>query len=299
MPTNDASPIILIHGIARFDWLHEGYRKLFPQTDGHPKDRSHYFRNVGTHLKHHGYETFHASLSYAKSSEQRARELGEQIAQIRQQTGARQVHLIAHSMGGIDARRLIITRPNLASSIASLTTIGTPHLGTSLADWGLERGGNHVITAASPILDLSGFKDLTRAACKEFNRAAEIVEASNSVRYRVCASHATRKDTLLPLRHAWDIIFENEGDNDGLVSVTSQLWTKELCGQDGLVKRVEQIPFPFAADHFNQTGWWDPSKRNRQKSVLEIKESINRFEEQIRQMYLDLARGVVNTATTP
>jgi triacylglycerol lipase len=285
-------PIILVHGIARFDWLHEGYRKLFPQTDGHPKDRSHYFRNVGTHLKSHGYDAYHASLSYAKRSEQRALELGAQIAQIREQTGARQVHLLAHSMGGIDARRLIVTHQDTASSIASLTTIGTPHWGSSLADWGLTHGGFKLIDLAQPLLDLSGFNDLTLAACAEFNQQAEPVEAANAVRYRACASHAPRKDTLLPLRPTWDIVFDKEGENDGLVSVKSQLWTKELHGPAGIRKPVEQIEFPFPADHFNQTGWWDPSKRDRDKSLTEITDSISEFEGKIQGMYLELVQGL-------
>jgi triacylglycerol lipase len=291
-------PIILIHGIARFDWLHEGYRKIFPQTGEHPKDRSHYFRNVASHLKSNGYETFHASLSYAKRSEQRAIELGEQIAHIRTQTGAPQVHLIAHSMGGLDARRLIITHPDSAATIASLTTIGTPHWGSSLADWGLSHGGLHLIDLSQPLLDLSGFNDLTLAACAEFNQQAEPSEAANSIRYRACASHAPRQDTLLPLRPAWDIVHKNEGENDGLVSVRSQLWTKELHGPAGIRKPIEQIEFPFPADHFNQTGWWDPSKRNRDKSLTDITDSISEFEGKIQQMYLDLVRSVVDKTST-
>lgn len=291
-------PIILIHGIARFDWLHEGYRKIFPQTDEHPKDRSHYFRNVASHLKSNGYETFHASLSYAKRSEQRAIELGEQIAQIRMQTGAAKVHLIAHSMGGLDARRLIITHPDSAATIASLTTIGTPHWGSSLADWGLSHGGLHLIDLSQPLLDLSGFTDLTMAACAEFNQQAETIEAANSIRYRACASHAPRQDTLLPLRPTWDIVHKNEGENDGLVSVKSQLWTKELHGPAGIRKPVEQIEFPFPADHFNQTGWWDPSKRDRDKSLTEITDSISEFEGKIQQLYLDLVRSVADKTST-
>lgn len=288
----NSTPIILVHGIARFDWLHEGYRTLFPKSDGHPKDRSHYFRNVQTHLKHHGHEIFHASLSYAKRSEQRAVELGEQINRIRQQTGARHVHLLAHSMGGIDARRLIITQREMAAAINSLTTIGTPHLGSSLADWGLSHGGNKLISLLEPLLDLSGFADLTLVACAEFNRQAEPVEAANSVRYRVCASQAPRKDTLLPLRPSWDIVHQNEGENDGMVSVKSQLWTQTLHDSNGLTKSIEQIQFPFPADHFNQTGWWDPSKRDRLKSLTEVQNSIAEFEARILSMYLSLVKNL-------
>lgn len=43
------------------------------------------------------------------------------------------VHLLAHSMGGLDAR-WVIAQDGMAENIASLTTIATPHRGTSLAD---------------------------------------------------------------------------------------------------------------------------------------------------------------------
>lgn len=281
-------PIVLIHGIARFDWLHEQYRRIFPRDEKEETDRSHYFRGIATYLKDHGYSVFHASLSYAKRSEQRALELGEQLQAALQKSGADKLQLIAHSMGGLDARRLIISNAELAGCIHSLTTIGTPHWGSCLADKGLELGGNKLINLSEPLLDLSGFADLTTAACAEFNHTVEPLEAANAVRYRACASQAPRKDTFLPLRPMWDVVSENEGPNDGMVSVKSQLWVSELKGKDGLVKPVEQIPFPFPADHFNQTGWWDPSKRDREKPLDQISTSIDLFEKKIREMYLKL-----------
>ncbi len=41
------------------------------------------------------------------------------------------VHIIAHSMGGLDSRWVLI-QPGMADRIASLTTIATPHRGTTL-----------------------------------------------------------------------------------------------------------------------------------------------------------------------
>lgn len=43
------------------------------------------------------------------------------------------VHIIAHSMGGLDAR-WVIAEGGMAESIRSLTTIATPHQGTTLGD---------------------------------------------------------------------------------------------------------------------------------------------------------------------
>ena len=42
------------------------------------------------------------------------------------------MHLIAHSMGGLDARHMIV-REGMAERVASLTTVGTPHNGTPVA----------------------------------------------------------------------------------------------------------------------------------------------------------------------
>lgn len=44
------------------------------------------------------------------------------------------LNIIAHSMGGLDARYYAISWLGLAERVASLTTIGIPHLGTPLAD---------------------------------------------------------------------------------------------------------------------------------------------------------------------
>lgn len=51
-------------------------------------------------------------------------------------TGADKVNVIAHSMGGLDARYLISTL-GYGDRVASLTTISTPHRGTAGADLGL------------------------------------------------------------------------------------------------------------------------------------------------------------------
>src|SRR5204862_5513379 len=48
---------------------------------------------------------------------------------------APRVNVIAHSMGGLDAR-YAIARLGAADKIASLVTIGTPHHGTPLAELG-------------------------------------------------------------------------------------------------------------------------------------------------------------------
>ena len=76
------------------------------------------------------------------------------------------VHLFAHSMGGLDSRYMI-SQLDMADRVLTLTTIGTPHRGTSFADWGVDRFERIV----KPILDIIGmpyqaFYDLTAPTAK-------------------------------------------------------------------------------------------------------------------------------------
>ena len=77
--------------------------------------------------------------------DRRARRLGEQIVKA---FGDEPVHLIGHSMGGLDARRLL-AEDGWKERILSVTTIGTPHLGSSLADFAKLRRGPSLPIAGS------------------------------------------------------------------------------------------------------------------------------------------------------
>jgi triacylglycerol lipase len=70
------------------------------------------------------------------SIEVRAAELKKSIDSTLAITGAAKVNIIAHSMGGLDARYLITTL-GYGDRVASLTTISTPHRGTYGGDVGL------------------------------------------------------------------------------------------------------------------------------------------------------------------
>jgi triacylglycerol lipase len=67
------------------------------------------------------------------SVEVRAKALAPQIDAFMMATGATKVHIIGHSMGGLDARYLI-SKLGYANKVASLTTISSPHRGSPLAD---------------------------------------------------------------------------------------------------------------------------------------------------------------------
>jgi triacylglycerol lipase len=69
------------------------------------------------------------------------------------------IHIVAHSMGGLDARYLISKQGNnCASWFASVTTISTPHRGSQLAD----------IITGERLLTLGDFKPLEMLASAKY-----------------------------------------------------------------------------------------------------------------------------------
>jgi triacylglycerol lipase len=153
----------------------------------------------------------------------------------------RQVHLIAHSMGGLDARYMI-ARLGMANRVLSLTSIGTPHRGTGFADWGVRRFER----LAAPALDLFGlsfqaFRDLTTVSCRRFNE--EILDAPGVRYFSVAGRHANgwhSPEWHLPHR----IVESVEGPNDGLVSVASANYGEQSDVWEG--------------DHLSLVNWLNP-----------------------------------------
>jgi len=262
-----ARPLVLAAGLARFDILIQTARDLL-SSPGAVRwynrlagDALGYFRHIGRTLRERGFEVHEPSVSFAGSLEQRARDLRQAVGRILGpgDPGGK-VNIIAHSMGGLDARYMI-ARLGMADRVASLVTIGTPHRGSGVTDRRYEdrSPARRIIERLESIgLDLTGAFDLTTKRCRAFCAFNEAAEAANGVTYIAYAGvQEDRAAVFLPLRRSWDIIRRQEGANDGLVSVASQLWQPELNGPTG-TKRVEQRQFPLPADHLNECGWWHP-----------------------------------------
>ncbi len=171
-------PIVLAHGIARFDVVQQMLRERlhFPETDF--GDLFRYFKGIKSHLKDNGFAVFDPNQEFAGPVDVRASQLRDRVNETIAATGAEKVHIIAHSMGGLDARHMIVDK-GMADRVASLTTIGTPHLGTVLADHVIDHGGFVLQEGLRPVVNLDGFDDLRIDACQQFNHRAEHHEASN------------------------------------------------------------------------------------------------------------------------
>jgi triacylglycerol lipase len=210
--------VVLAHGIFRFDKLSEVFRRDFGIEIG-PR----YFDGIGDALRAQGFDVHEPDVSFAGSLNRRAFEMKARLETLFA-TGVPLVHIIAHSMGGLDARMVIAEEPELAKRVTCLTTIGTPHHGTTCADRALQLGGRLVIASLLPIIDLEGFNDLTTTACLRLNDRIRDREVVNGVRYRTVTATEDLQRTVPVLQPTWIQLSRDEGDSDGIVSGSSQRW---------------------------------------------------------------------------
>jgi len=266
--------IVLAHGIARFSILAEILINSGTIPDN---DNLHYFKGIASHLGANGFNVHTTTVDFSNPVDSCAGELADQINNFGIEG---KVHLIGHSQGGLNSRHAIVDH-GLADKVAMLTTVDTPHNGTSFADYGLSPLGRLFIEVVRPLLNIDGFKDLTTERCQEFNRRAADAEAKNDVIYRTYSASEERQRVFLPLRPAWKIVYEREGDNDGLVSVTSQNWAPSISASDGTSKPIQHFSFPFPADHLNVCGWWDPAEHGDAAA----------YEAQVKDVYLQMANS--------
>ena|SRR2546426_330993 len=268
--------IVLAHGIFRFDRLSQLLRVGVGIDVG-----VRYFDGIADHLRAHGFVVYEPDVDFAGSLSTRASDLEDRLDRILQ-TSSSPLHIIGHSMGGLDARMVIADHPELAGRVSCLTTIGTPHHGTTSADRVLKCGGEPAIDALSPFIDLEGFRDLTTSACRAFNDRVRDCEAGNAVRYRTVTASESLGRTILLLQ-PFSAQLEREGHkSDGIVPTSSQAWVPELVAADGTRKRIEQLSFPMPADHLNEVGLWDIGE-------LAAFVTKSEFERRVKEFYLQLA----------
>lgn len=110
-------PIVLVHGMS-------GFRTLLGALD--------YWYGIPESLRRSGATVFVTQASAFNSPAERGEQVLRQVESIVARTGAQKVNLIGHSQGGLDVRYVASVRPDL---VASVTTVGTPHQGASLADF--------------------------------------------------------------------------------------------------------------------------------------------------------------------
>jgi len=200
-------PVVLVHGLVGYGRLQVGGATFMC-----------YWTNIPEAIAAAGNRVLVPRLPPTESVARRAAALK---AFLDREAPRELVHLIAHSMGGLDSRHMI-AHLGMADRVLSLTTLGTPHRGTAFADWGIRR----VERLVQPVFDLlglsrEGFHDLTTAACRAFN---ERTPDAPNVRYFSVAGQFALDWKLPEWQLSHRIIERLEGPNDGLVAVSSAKW---------------------------------------------------------------------------
>jgi triacylglycerol lipase len=226
------TPIVLVHGVLGFDELKFG-KWTFAQ----------YFPGIVQALRKPGNRVLVARLSPTRGVKDRATQLK---AFIRRNADGEPVHILAHSMGGLDSRYMI-SRLGMAPHVLSLTTIGTPHRGTTFADWGI----HYLERLLQPLFELfslpgQAFYDLTTASCRRFN---EEVPDAPGVRYYSVAGRHEQNWRSFRWRLLHHIVSKAEGENDGVVSLASAKYGEDCEVWDG--------------DHLDLVNWPNPGAKFR------------------------------------
>lgn len=234
-------PIVMVHGFS-------GFKNIGPVE---------YFYNVPSILNSMGYDVHIAKLDPYNSVEVRGTQLKEFIENVVFVTGANRVNIIAHSQGGLDSR-FVISGLMLAEKIATLTTIGTPHYGTPLADLILSDPTGAGKAALDAMLIIMGAaldsQSRANAMASLYSLSVEYVKGTFNHRYpddyrvvyysyagKTCRIWEGCGDTVdIEISLTYEILRELVGDNDGIVPTESSKWGRFL----------EVLP----ADHFDEVG---------------------------------------------
>jgi triacylglycerol lipase len=224
------SPIVLVHGLFGFDQISVGSWTV-----------AHYFPGIPQALVGGGNCVLIPRLSPTQGIASRAAQLK---AFLDRKMPNEPVHILAHSLGGLDARYLI-SRLGMGKRILTLTTLGTPHKGCTFVDWGVRR----LEWFLKPVFDMIGvptqaFYDLTTAGCREFN---EKVPDHPDVRYFSVAGRFQSTLATPEWLLSNHIVLSAEGPNDGVVSIASASYGEVQDVWDG--------------DHLSLVNWHHPLAR--------------------------------------
>jgi triacylglycerol lipase len=208
------NPIVFAHGLLGFDELRLA-GTLLPGVQ--------YWRGITGAMRANGIQVITAHVPATGSIKERAFKLGQDIAS---KADGKRVNIIAHSMGGLDARYMISRLQPDNVEVLSLTTVATPHMGSAFADFVFEGIGPIYIPHVYKVFNVMGmgtgaFSQLTRKYMQEeFNP-----KTPDDPRVRYFSYGATAKPRYWSaFRQPHRIVEREEGPNDGLVSVMSSRW---------------------------------------------------------------------------
>jgi len=210
-------PIVLAHGLFGFSELR--LHSSLPAV--------HYWHGIREALSAQGAVVLTPTVPPSGSIADRAAALHEALAACSPMPEA--VNIVAHSMGGLDARYMLSHMAPTPVKVASLVTVATPHRGSAFADYLLDKNlaPIHLPRLYGAIeragFGTAAFAQLTRRyMTEEFNAATP--DDPDVQYFSYGAALEDVPPLLSPFRHSHGVIAEQEGANDGLVSVESSRW---------------------------------------------------------------------------
>ena len=237
-------PILLVHGLGMKDMF---FMKSFGRID--------------RILRIQGYTVFKSRIDAFGSVETNARQLSEEIAGIVKTENCGKVNIIAHSKGGLDARRML-EEAETRGLVASLTTICTPHLGSPIASFILRFPRFALKYAAfwvNTLYRVLGDKqpDSLRA-CEDLKRAYDIpIRTADAVEGVFCQSFSANiskdekhTDFIMGIPAMFSRMLEKNSITDGLVPRDSAIFgTYKGDAIDGSVSHTEIVDFMVKDKH--------------------------------------------------
>lgn len=210
---------MFVHGLLGFACL------------GFTGNRICYFRGIERRLQASGFALHFPALPPTGLIAERAAALAHYMAGVENQ----RIYIVAHSMGGLDARHFI-HRLDTERRVQGLVTVGTPHHGTPIAAWVLE--GRGPLARLLRRLTLPAVRELTPSACERFNG---LTPDRPDVRYQSFAGSRPTSE-MPPWFRPWTRLLEGQaGANDSQVPVASARWG--------------QFRGTVRADHLELVGW--------------------------------------------
>ena len=244
-------PVVLMHGFGIGASLRRG---------GH-------LHNQAMHLRSRGVRAVAPNVSPYNTVRARTQMWDDRLRHVLDETNADRLTVIAHSMGGLDARYLI-RQMGWHEQIKVLVTVATPHRGSSVArlvleqpeavrDWVTDMAnwlGSNVLEDGSADMR-EALRELTPDYVENtFN--PEVPDHPDVTYYSFgCQAGEGTTIPVSPIfRYFNSYLFDHEGVNDGIVSVESAHWGTYLGTVDAdhaqQVGITSRLGAPFDADAF-------------------------------------------------
>ena len=229
-------PIILVHGLAMKD-------TFFMKSWG----------RIDRILRIQGYTVYKSNIDAFGTIETNAAQLKAEILDILRETGKDKVNIIAHSKGGLDAKRMIVSL-EMAPHVASLTTLCTPHRGSPIASF-IMRFPKFAVRYAAFWVN-TAYRILgdrhpdSYAACEELKRIENLeTEAVNAADGILCQSFSAaiqpgKGDFVMGIPLIFSRFIEKGRITDGLVPRDSAIFGRYRgdCVDDS-VSHTEIVDF--------------------------------------------------------